>query len=151
MADWRQMDGAFVSASADLAPDVVLMPAAVIHEGVRIGAGSRIGSGAVIHAGTVLGAGCFVEDTAVLGKRPRLRRGSSAAGVTLGNLELHNEVTVCAGAVLYAGASIAAHAIIGDQAQVRELAVVGERTVVGRGSSVDFAVQIGARVLIQTD
>jgi acetyltransferase-like isoleucine patch superfamily enzyme len=33
---------------------------------------------------------------------------------------------------------------------VRERAVVGDRTVVGRGSTVDFDVRVGERVLIQT-
>jgi acetyltransferase-like isoleucine patch superfamily enzyme len=141
---------AYVAPGAELAEDVSLAPGAVIHDGVRIGSGSRIGSGAVIHAGTELGENCLVEDCAVLGKRPRLREGSSAAGTQIGPLVLGDGVTVCCGAVVYAGAQIAERAIIGDQAQVREGSRVGARTVVGRASCVDFAAQVGARVLIQT-
>ncbi len=138
-----------MSAAARIGDGVSLSPGAVVHEGVDLGARCSVGSGAVIHRGTTVGADCLIEEGAVLGKRPRLRPGSSAAGET-GPLTVAGGVTVCAGAIVYAGASIGARAIIGDQAHVRERAVVGERTVVGRGSTVDFDALIGARVLIQT-
>jgi acetyltransferase-like isoleucine patch superfamily enzyme len=142
--------GAHVDPGAEVADGVSITAGAVIHEGVRIGAGSRIGAGAVVHAGTEVGERCLVEDGAVLGKRPRLRPESSAAGAEIGALVLEPEVTVCAGAVVYAGAYIASGAIIGDQAQVRERSRIGPGSVVGRASSVDFDALIGARVLIQT-
>jgi acetyltransferase-like isoleucine patch superfamily enzyme len=141
---------AFISPSAQLGADVIVGPGAVIHDGVRIGDGCRIGAAAVIHHGVRIGDGCLVEDGAVLGKRPRLRTGSSAAGFELGPLVLDRDVTVCVGAVVYAGTQIGVGAIIGDQSQVRERSTVGERTVVGRGSCVDFAARVGSRVLIQT-
>src|SRR5207248_2669088 len=72
--------GAHVSSDVSLADDVLVGPGSVIHARVSIGAGSSVGSGSVIHAGTSLGERCLVEDGAVLGKRPRLRPGSSAAG-----------------------------------------------------------------------
>ena len=145
--------GAHIDPSAELAGDVEVSPGAVIHDAVRIGAGSRIGAGAVLHAGTQLGERCLVEDGAVLGKRPRLREDSSAAaqaGSERAALVVENDVTVCAGAVVYAGAHLAERVIVGDQAQVRERATIGPRSVVGRGSSVDFDATVGARVLIQT-
>jgi acetyltransferase-like isoleucine patch superfamily enzyme len=142
-------DGAYVAAGAEIVGDVEVAPGAVIHDGVHIGAGSRIGS-SVIHGGTKLGENCLVEDCAVLGKRPRLREGSSAAGTQVGPLVLEPGVTVCCGAVVYAGARIGERAIIGDQSQVREGATIGPRSVVGRASCVDFGARIGARVLIQT-
>jgi acetyltransferase-like isoleucine patch superfamily enzyme len=129
----------------------VVAPGAVIHEGARIGAGARIGSATVVHAGTQVGDGCVVEDQVVLGKRPRLRPGSSAAAIAIEPLVIEADATVCCGAVVYAGARIGAAAIIGDQAQVREGATIGPRSVVGRGSAIEFGVQVGARVLIQTD
>jgi UDP-2-acetamido-3-amino-2,3-dideoxy-glucuronate N-acetyltransferase len=55
-------DGSFVSPDARIAADAVLEP------------------GAVVFGDVTLGAGCLVETGAVLGKRPRLRPGSSAAG-----------------------------------------------------------------------
>jgi acetyltransferase-like isoleucine patch superfamily enzyme len=143
-------DGAFVAPDAVLGRGVELAPGAVVHAGARVGAECRIGSGAVIHAGTQVGERCVIEDGVVLGKRPSLRPGSSAAGKQLEPLVLDDEVIVCAGAVVYAGARIARRVIIGDQSQVRERSSVGERTVVGRASCVDFDARVGARVSIQT-
>ncbi|MBV9819673.1 MAG: N-acetyltransferase [Solirubrobacterales bacterium] len=142
-------DGAFVSAEASLGAGVTLGPGAVVHADVRIGDGTAIGAGAIVHPGVTLGADCLVEDHAVLGKRPRLRPGSSAVGA-VGALEIADGATICCGAVVYAGARLAARVIVGDQAHVRERASVGERTVVGRGSTVDFDARVGARVSIQT-
>lgn len=140
-----------IDPQADLAEGVSIAPGAVVHAGARIGSGVQIGAGAVVHPGTEIGEGCVIEDGAVLGKRPRLRPGSSAAsGGELAPLVIEDGVTVCCGAVVYAGTHIASRAIIGDQAQVRERARVGPGTVVGHGSTVDFDVQVGARVLIQT-
>ena len=141
---------AHIDPSAQLGDGVTVGPGAFVGEGVQLGAGSEIGANAVVHPGTVIGAHCVVEPLAVLGKRPRLRRGSSAAGRQLGPLRLGDEVTVCSGAVVYAGATLADGVIIGDQAQVRELAQIGERSVVGRASCVDFDARVGANVLIQT-
>jgi acetyltransferase-like isoleucine patch superfamily enzyme len=98
-----------------------------------------------------LGDGVVVESGAVLGKRPRLRAGSSAPRTELPALVVGAGATICAGAILYAGASIGPGAIIGDQAHVREHALVGAGAVIGRGSSVEFGVRIGQRVLIQSN
>lgn len=117
----------------------------------RLAEGVRVEAGAVIHDGVVLGIDCLVEAGAVLGKVPRLRRGSSAASDReLESLVLEDGVTVCCGAIVYAGAHAGAGAILGDQCQVRERAVVGPGSVVGRGSCVDFDARVGAGVLIQT-
>src|SRR5579875_2830284 len=125
--------GGFVSPDARLAGDVMVEP------------------GAVIHGGVELAEGCLVEAGAVLGKRPRLRPGSSAAADGGGaGLVVGPGATICCGAVVYAGASLGPRVIIGDQAQVRERTVIGERTLVGRGSTVDFATHVGDRVSIQT-
>jgi acetyltransferase-like isoleucine patch superfamily enzyme len=129
--------------------DVSLAPGAVVYAGATVGAGSTVSAGAVIHPGAVVGRRCLIENGAVLGKRPRLRPGSSAEG-QVGDLVVEDGATICCGAVLYAGAHVGAAAIIGDQAQVRERAVVGARTVVGRGSTVDFGARVGERVSIQT-
>lgn len=141
---------AHIDPSATLGVDVTIAPGAVIGADVVLGDGASVGAGSVVHAGVRLGAGCLIEDLVVLGKRPRLRRGSSAAAVELGPLELGAEVTVCCGAVVYAGATVGAGAIIGDQAQVREGSRIGERSVIGRASCVDFNATVGSRVSIQT-
>lgn len=143
-------EGAFVDPTSVLADGVEVGPGAVVHAEVSVGAGTVIGAGAVIHAGVSVGAGGLIEDLAVLGKRPRLRPGSSAAGAVLEALEVGDGVTVCVGAVLYASARVGDRAIIGDQACVRERSVIGTRTVVGRGSTIDFDCVVGDRVSIQT-
>lgn len=109
------------------------------------------GQNVTIHEGTVLGRGCVVEDGVVLGKVPKLARGSAAAGRPVEPLRIGERVTICAGAVVFAGATIGDEAILGDQSYVRERAVVGAGTVVGRGSAVDNDVTIGERVRIQTN
>ena len=115
-----------------------------------IAPGAVIAATAVVHAGTEIGEGCVVEDHAVLGKRPRLRPGSSAVGGELVELVLEPGVTICAAAIVYAGARIGARTIVGDQAQVRERATIGAGSLIGRGSSIDFGARVGARVVIQT-
>lgn len=142
---------AYVAPTAVVAPGAVVGPGAVLHDDVRIGAGSQIGSLTVVHAGTEIAEECVIEDQVVLGKRPRLRPGSGAAGGELDPLVIGTGATVCCGAVVYAGARIGAGAIIGDQTQIRERAVIGLRSVVGRGSTIEFGVTVGERVLIQTD
>jgi acetyltransferase-like isoleucine patch superfamily enzyme len=136
-----------MSASA-LRPDP-RAPGLMVGEDVRIGDDVQFGAHVVVHACTAIGAGCVIEDHAVLGKRPRLARGSGAHG-EVGLLELGERVSVCAGAVVLAGARIAAEAILGDQSFVRERAHVGERSVIGRGSVVDNDVRVGARVRVQS-
>jgi acetyltransferase-like isoleucine patch superfamily enzyme len=143
--------GASVAAGAQLGQGVVIGHGSVVHAGAVLGADSAIGAGTVVHAGTRLGERCVVEDNVVLGKRPRLRAGSSAAaGGELAPLQLGDDVTVCAGAVVYAGSAIGVRAIIGDQSQIRERVQIGTRSVVGRASCVDFGARVGDRVLIQT-
>ena len=122
--------------------------------GARLADGVLVRAGAVIHAAVEIGEGCVIEECAVLGKRPRLRAGSSAAAAARDaasmSLVLEPGGTVCCGAVIYAGARIGQKAIVGDQTQIRERASVGTESVVGRGSSIDFDVVVGQRVLIQT-
>jgi acetyltransferase-like isoleucine patch superfamily enzyme len=124
-------------------------PGLVLGENVQIGEGVTFGAHVVVHDGTVIGDGCVIEDHAVLGKRPRLARGSSAKG-TVGALQLGERVTVCTGAVVFAGASIAEDAILGDQSYVRERSRIGAGSVIGRGSVADNDVVVGARVKVQT-
>jgi acetyltransferase-like isoleucine patch superfamily enzyme len=118
--------------------------------GVSVGEGVRFGAYVVVHEGTEIGPGCAIEDHAVLGKRPRLARHSSACGEVDG-LRLGAGAAVGTGAVVFAGALVGAGAIVGDQAFVRERSSIGEGSVIGRGSVVDNDVRIGARVRVQTN
>lgn len=121
----------------------------LLGDGAQVADDVFFGAYVVVHEGTVIAAGCAIEDHAVLGKRPRLARHSSARG-EVGPLRLGERVSVGTGAVLFAGASIGAEAIIGDQSFVRERASIGDQSVIGRGSVVDNDVEVGARVRIQT-
>ncbi len=114
-------------------------------------AAPEVDPSAVVHPGVELGEGVVVEAGAILGKIPRLRRGSRAPRSELPPLVVGENVTICAGAVVYAGSSIGSGVIIGDQAHVRERVEIGAGSVVGRGSSIEFGVRIGARVLIQSN
>ncbi len=110
-----------------------------------------VGQNVVIHEGVEFGEGCVVEDNVVLGKVPKLARGSaSARDEPPPPLVIGDRVTICAGAIVFAGARIGDEAIIGDQSYVRERSEIGERSVIGRGSCIDNDVIIGARVKIQT-
>jgi acetyltransferase-like isoleucine patch superfamily enzyme len=132
----------------ELRPDM-RGPGLMVGEGVEIGAGVLFGAYVVVHAGTVIGDRCVIEDHVVLGKRPRLAPGSSAAG-EVSRLELGNDVKVCSGAIVFAGARVEEGSILGDQSFVRERTRVGPGSVIGRGSVVDNDVSVGARVRIQT-
>jgi acetyltransferase-like isoleucine patch superfamily enzyme len=126
-------------------------PGLVLGEDVTLGLNVSLGAHVVIADATVIGAGCTIEDHVVLGKRPRLRPGStSARSAEPAPLVLGDGVTVCAGAVVYAGASLGDGVIVGDQTQVRERTLVGTGTLVGRGSALDNDVVVGARVRIQS-
>jgi len=121
----------------------------MLGEDVQIGSDVSFGAHVVVHAGTRIGDGCVIEDHAVLGKRPRLAPGSSAAG-DIGQLELGNDVKVCSGAVVFAGARVEQGSILGDQSYIRERSLIGAGSVIGRGSVVDNDVQVGERVKVQT-
>lgn len=125
-------------------------PGLMLGENVIIGEGVAFGAHVIVHDGVLIGDGCTIEDHAVLGKRPRLARSSSARG-DLGALQLGPRATVCAGAVLLAGATVGEGTIIGDQTFVRERSSIGPGSVLGRGSVLDNDVSVGARVRIQTN
>jgi acetyltransferase-like isoleucine patch superfamily enzyme len=124
-------------------------PGLVLGENVQIGEAVSFGAHVVVHDGTVIGDGCLIEDHVVLGKHPRLARGSAAKG-EVAVLELGERVTVCAGAVVFAGARVGSEVILGDQSYVRERTRIGAGSVIGRGSVVDNDVVVGARVKVQT-
>jgi UDP-2-acetamido-3-amino-2,3-dideoxy-glucuronate N-acetyltransferase len=124
-------------------------PGLLLGKDVQVGRGVSFGAYVVVHDGTTIADGCVIEDHAVLGKRPRLAPGSSAAG-EVSRLELGKEVKVCSGAVVFAGAQVQEGVILGDQSFVRERSRVGTGSVIGRASTVDNDVYVGARVRVQT-
>jgi acetyltransferase-like isoleucine patch superfamily enzyme len=105
---------------------------------------------AVIYPGTVIGEGVEIQAGAVVGKPPKLAKGSTAAGGVLEPLEIGAGAVICCQAIVFAGSRLGENVIVGDQAFVRERVTIGERSVVGRGSTVENDTAIGARVKIQT-
>jgi acetyltransferase-like isoleucine patch superfamily enzyme len=132
-----------------LSPDA-RAPGLLLGEGVQIGEEVFIGANVIVQAGTVIGDGCTIEDNAVLGKRPRLAKTSSAHG-EVDVLRVGRGATICTGAIVLAGATIGEGALLGDQSFVRERCSIGAGSVIGRGSAVDNDVSIGARVRVQTN
>jgi acetyltransferase-like isoleucine patch superfamily enzyme len=104
---------------------------------------------AVIYPGTVIGEGVEIQAGAVVGKPPKLAKGSTAGGA-LEPLEIGAGSVICCQAIVFAGARLGENVIVGDQAFVRERVTIGERSVIGRGSTVENDTTIGARVKIQT-
>ena len=125
-------------------------PGPLLGEGVKVGVDVGFGAYVVVHDGTVIGDGCLIADHAVLGKRPRLARHSSAGG-EVGDLLLGPGVSVGTGAVVFAGAGVGEGAILGDQSFVRERSSIGPGSVIGRGSVIDNDVSVGARVRVQSN
>jgi acetyltransferase-like isoleucine patch superfamily enzyme len=122
----------------------------LLADGVSVGEDVEFGAYVVVHAGTAIGDRCAIGDHAVLGRAPRLAAYSLARGEA-GALELAQEVSIGAGAVVLAGARIGAGAIIGEQTFVRERALIGTGSVIGRGSVVDNDVAVGSRVRLQSN
>lgn len=132
-----------------IATRIARAPGLLLGDAVKVGGEVTFGAYVVVHDGTLIGDGCWIEDHAVLGKRPRLARHSTAHG-ELGPLQLGARASVGAGAIVFAGASIAEEAILGDQSFIRERTTVGNGSVIGRGSVLDNDVHMGARVRVQT-
>jgi UDP-2-acetamido-3-amino-2,3-dideoxy-glucuronate N-acetyltransferase len=130
--------------SDQTAPGLVLSPTASVGREVSFGAN------VVVHDGVVIGDGVTIQDNVVLGKVPRLRPTSDAAGREVEPLVIEEGAAICAGAIVFAGARIGPGAIVGDQAYVRERSVVGAGSLVGRGTAIDNDVVIGERVSVQT-
>jgi acetyltransferase-like isoleucine patch superfamily enzyme len=125
----------------------------VIHGDVVIGDGVTFGSHVVVHPGTAIGDNCTIQDHAILGKPPKLHKGSSAGECTAqpAQLIIESDSVICAGAIVLAGAHIHSNVLIGDQAYVRERSSIGAGSLIGRGTVVDNDVVIGERAKIQTN
>ena len=107
------------------------------------------GKHVVIHPGTVIGNGSVLDDHAVVGKQPVLRKDSTASHEPLPPLKLGERCTVSTAAIVFAGSLLGDRVIVGDQACVRERCTLGDDVVVGRGSFIENDSTIGEGVKIQ--
>ncbi|GAA1854714.1 acyltransferase [Myceligenerans crystallogenes] len=139
---------------AQIAPDALIHPTAVLitadrlgrHRPVVIGAGARVGAFAVVHGGTRLGDGVEIGHHAIVGEpetRYALRGHHDGHGATT---ILHDGVVLRAGAVVYAGARIGAETVIGHSTLLRTGVVVGAGSQLGHLMTVERETRIGDRV-----
>lgn len=124
----------------------------VIEKDVKIGKHVKIGNRVTIHEGTVIGDGTTIADGAVLGKPPKPAKTSTVklAG-DIPALEVGENCTIGANAVIYRGAVIGANTLVADLASVRENVKIGEYVIVGRGVCIENHVEIGDRTKIQSN
>ncbi len=162
------MSGIVVHPTAVVGDRLIALPSSVVDEGVHIGEGVRLGVGVhvcagatigdgctigdhvVVHEGARLGTGVALADLAVIGKRPRLVRTSTAVGGDLAPIVLGDACTVGSHTVLMAGTTFGRGCAIGDNAGVRERCTIGEQVVVGRGVTIENDTAIGSRTKIQS-
>jgi acetyltransferase-like isoleucine patch superfamily enzyme len=124
--------------------------------GLHLGAGVELppdlvlGVGVVIYPGVEIGSGCTIDDGAIVGKPPRLRRGSRSPRTAAGPTVLEPGSILAAGATVLAGSRIGAGSIVANQGFVRERTVIGPASMVGTNAVVGADVRTGGRFRIQT-
>jgi len=156
--------GAFVSASADIAPGCLIEAGAYVGPGVRLGRDAQIEAGAVLRSGVSIGARCRILANAVVGSDgfghafPPQSWPEPIAH--LGGVEIGDEVDVGPGAfvsagtidptIIGAGTKIEGHAYIGHNAQLGAGVMVCAHAVVGGSAVVGDGVWINPGALIRT-
>jgi acetyltransferase-like isoleucine patch superfamily enzyme len=125
--------------------------AVVIEHDVRIGRGVTLGNHVTVCCGTRIGDGVTVADFAVVGRKPKLARSSTAnATVDMHGLVLGEECSIGSHTVVMSGSTLGARTIVGDNAGIRERCRIGEDVVIGRSVTVENDTTIGDRVKIQS-
>jgi acetyltransferase-like isoleucine patch superfamily enzyme len=123
----------------------------VVEDDVRIGANVTLGNHVTVCCGTRIGDGVTVADFAVLGRKPKLAKSSTAAAtVDMPGLVVGDECSIGSHTVVMSGTTLGARAIVGDNAGIRERCRIGDDAVVGRSVTVENDTTIGDRVKIQS-
>jgi acetyltransferase-like isoleucine patch superfamily enzyme len=110
---------------------------------IQIAAGCRIGAHTVICGGTRLGQSARIEEGVIVGK--------PETGYAVGHLYpgagadtvIGPEVTLRAGAILYAGTGIAEATVVGHHTLLRSFVIVGAGTQLGHHLTIERATRIG--------
>jgi acetyltransferase-like isoleucine patch superfamily enzyme len=139
-----------VHPSATVGAGVTLGHFVVIEADVEIAEECVIGNHVTICSGAQLGRGCRIADFAVVGRRPALAKGSTAAGGPLPGVVLGERCSVGSHTVLMAGTTYGDDCVVGDNAGVRERCTLGNRVVVGRSVTVENDTAIGSGTRIQS-
>jgi acetyltransferase-like isoleucine patch superfamily enzyme len=136
---------------AVIGEDFVHGAGVVIEHDVRIGRGVTLGNHVTVCCGTRIGDGVSVADLAVIGRKPKLAKSSTAnATVDMPGLTIGEGCSIGSHTVLMSGSSIGARTIVGDNAGVRERCRIGDDVVVGRSVTIENDTTIGDRVKIQS-
>lgn len=141
---------AYVHPSVKIGKDFVPAPFCIIDEDVVIGDNVTVGSFVRICAGSVLGDDVTVAEGAIVGKRPRLAKGSTAKGGALPGVVLGRGCSVGSNALVMAGSTFGEECVIADGAGVRERCAIGDNVVIGRNVTVENDTSIGSRTRIQS-
>jgi acetyltransferase-like isoleucine patch superfamily enzyme len=123
----------------------------VVEEDVRIGENVVVGNHVTFCCGTKVGDRVEISDFAVVGRKPRLARSSSAGAVVdMPGLVVGDGCSIGSHTVLMSGTIIGDRTIIGDNAGVRERCRIGEDVVVGRSVTIENDTTVGDRTKIQS-
>lgn len=123
----------------------------VVEGDVRIGAGVTLGNHVTVCCGTRVGDGVTIADFAVIGRKPKLAKTSSAAtDVDMPGLVLGDGCSIGSHTVLMSGTTVGPRTIVGDGAGIRERCRVGRDCVVGRSVTIENDTTVGDRVKIQS-
>jgi acetyltransferase-like isoleucine patch superfamily enzyme len=110
-----------------------------------------LGNHVTVCCGTRLGDGVTVADFAVLGRKPKLAKSSTAkATVDMPGLVIGAGASIGSHTVVMSGTSIGTGSIVGDNAGIRERCRIGADCVVGRSVTVENDTTIGDRTKIQS-
>lgn len=116
---------------------------------VEIGSGVEIGANVIVHDDVSIGDGVRIDHGAVIGRMPRISRGSRRRPPAPGPTAIGAESIVCSYAIVEAGAQVGAHALIGDHAAVRDGVRIGADVAVGFAGLVRQGAELHDRVRMQ--
>lgn len=124
----------------------------VVLAGAELAEDVEIGHNVVIHEGTKLGMGTSIADGAIIGRQPKPAKTSTLSySEPLKPLEVGENCSIGAGAVLYAGSTIGNNTMVADLASIRENCKIGSFSLVGRGVCVENGVVIGDYTKVQSN
>ena len=145
--------GVSIGRGAIVGDDVAIGDRTYIHDGVSILAGSRIAEdveihpGAVIHENTVIGPRCVVGPNAVIGGYGfgyAMSDGRHQRLPQLGNVEIHADVEIGAGATIDRGTYDAT--VIGEGTKIDNLVMIAHNCRIGKHNIICAQVGIAGSV-----
>lgn len=141
---------AYVHPLAKIGDRFAPSPFCIIDADAIIGDDVTVGSFVHICEGAVLGNGVTIADGAVVGKRPKLSKSSTAKGGDLPGVVVGDGCAIGVNAVVMAGSTFGRDCVIADAAGVRERCTIGDSVVIGRNVTVENDTVIGSRTRIQS-